>query len=179
MHKSLPVLAFLLAASGLTFLSCEKKNNSDAITPTFGTSGNPNPGYQTVTGTNTYTNPATENTSLYVGGGGWTNPTCGSTNSISLNAFNGTTNVILTFASPVKSGTYAVMPVQSGTASCVLTIQNAPQQPAGIVWIGKSGQVAINTTSTSINATFNNIVCTQQNFSFPSVVVSGVMGCSQ
>jgi hypothetical protein len=180
MHKHLRYLCGLLILSAGLFLSCEKKNNSDAISPTFGPGGNPNPGYQTVTGSSTYTNPATENTSVDVGGPGWTNPTCGSTLSMTLKGYNGTTDVTLSFASVIKTTTYAVLPVPSGTTACALTVVNPPGQPAGIVWHGKSGTVVVNTSSAGISATFTNgIVCTQQNFSYPTVVARGALGCSQ
>ncbi len=172
----LSVLSLVLIAG---FLACEKKK-STGITPTYGATGNPNPGDQTVTGTTTYSNPATENSSLFVGGSGWTNPTCGSTNSVILKGFNGSIEVTLSFASSIRSGTYAIASSPSGTTACALTILNAPNQPAGIVWYGKSGSIAVTTSSSAINANFiNSVVCAQQNFNFPTVSVSGGLGCSQ
>jgi hypothetical protein len=179
MKNKLLILSFFLVLSGALLFSCQKKKPSEGITPTYGTTGNPNPGYQTVTGTTTYTNPATENSSMYVGGIGWTNPTCGTTQSITLRAINDNIDVTLSFATSIKSGTYAVSTTPAGTSACALTIRNAPNQPAGIIWYGTSGAVIVNTTSTSINAQFSNVVCTQQNFSFPTVSASGVVGCSQ
>lgn len=158
-------------------LSCTKKK-SEGIKPGYGTTGNPNPNNPTVTGSTTYTNPATDNSSIGVGGSGWSNPTCGSTSSITLKGYNAGTEVTLSFLGAAKSQTYAIgTTVSSGI--CALTIVNAPSQPNGIVWYGKSGTVVVNTTSNSINATFANIVCTQSNFNFPTVTASGVLGCSQ
>src|SRR5436190_23518837 len=88
--------------------ACEKKNQDNAISPSYGATGNPNPGAQTVTGNTTPTNPATENTALSIGGPGWTNPTCGSTFSITLKGFNGTTDVTLSFAKAMKTATYNI-----------------------------------------------------------------------
>jgi hypothetical protein len=169
------VLMMLLTA--LVIVACEKKK-SNAISPTYGATGNPNPGAQTVTGNTTPTNPATENTSMIVGGSGWTNPTCGSTFSITLKGYNGTTDVTISFAKAMKTGTYAIAATPSGTTTCAMTIVNAPNQPAGIVWYGKSGSVVVNTTSASISAGFQDIVCTQQSFGFPTVSASGFLGCS-
>ena len=168
----------LLVAGLISFAACEKKK-SDSITPTYGATGNPHPGAQTVTGTSTPSNPATENTSMVVGGSGWTNPTCGSTFSVTLKGFNGNTDVTLSFATAARTATYQIASAPSGTTSCAMTILNAPGQPNGIIWYGKTGSVAVTTTSASINAAFQNVVCTQQNFGFPTVNASGFLGCSQ
>jgi hypothetical protein len=167
----------LFLTSAVLFISCQKKE-STGIAPTYGTTGNPNPGNQTVTGSTTFSNPATENSSQPVGGPGWSNPTCGSTNSMTLKGFSDDTDVTLNFAAPIKTGTYAVGSAPSGTVVCALTLVNAAGQPKGIIWYGRSGSVVVNTTSTSISAAFTNIVCTQQTFNYPQVIVSGNLGCS-
>ena len=167
-----------LVCSGLLLvIACEKKPN-EGISPTYGATGNPNPGAQTTTGNTTPTNPATENTSIQVGESGWSNPSCSSTNSLMLLGYNGTTTVTLQFASAIKSGTYAISTTPQGTTSCAMTIVNAPNQPSGIVWHGKTGAVSVLTTTSSINAFFTNVVCTQLSFGFPTVSASGVLGCS-
>jgi hypothetical protein len=171
------ILTVLVVACVIIF-ACEKKK-STGIAPTYGATGNPNPGAQTVTGSTTPSNPATENTSIQVGGPGWTNPTCGSTFSITLKGYNGATEVTLSFASTIKTGTYAIATTPQGNTSCAMTVVNAPGQPGGIVWYGKTGQVSVNTTTASMSASFNNIVCTQQSFGFPTVAASGFLGCSQ
>lgn len=168
----------LLLITVIVIVACEKKK-SDGLSPTYGTTGNPHPGAQTVTGSTTHSNPATENTSLFVGGSGWTNPTCGSTGSITLRAFNGNTDVTITFAAPAKSATYNIAATPTGSSSCAMTIANAPNQPAGIVWYGQSGSVVVNTTSASISASLTNVVCVQKTFGFPTVTANGVLGCSQ
>ena len=169
--------------SGLVLLlcfiySCEKKNNSNAISPDFSATGNPNPNNQTVTGSNTYTNPATENTSFIVGDIGWSNPSCVSTGSTSLRGTKGSTEVVLTFSGVATSGTYAITS-QAAANSCALMVLNAPNQPAGVLWYGRSGTVVVNTASTSITSTIMNAVCTQSTFNFPIVSVNGNLGCSQ
>ncbi len=161
----------------LGILSCTKKK-SDGIKPGYGTTGNPNPNNPTVTGSTTYTNPATDNSSLGVGGSGWSNPTCGSTFSVTLKGYNGGTEVSLTFPGAAQSKTYSIGPTAT-SGFCALTVLNAPSQPSGIIWYGKTGTVVVNTTSNSINATFANVTCTQSNFNYPVVTVSGVLGCSQ
>jgi hypothetical protein len=178
MKNKLIFIGVLLVITALSLFSCEKKK-SEGIAPTYGTTGNPHPGEQTVTGTTTYSNPATENSSFSVGGSGWSNPTCGSTKSLTLKGFSDNTDVTLSFAKAIQTGTYGIATLPAGTTACALTVVNAPGQPAGIIWYGKNGIVTINTTSTSITASFNNIICTQKNFNFPTVTVGGVLGCSQ
>jgi hypothetical protein len=172
------VLITGLAVILTIFLSCEKKGDKNAIKPEYGSTGNPYPNNQTVTGSTTFTNPATVNTVLQIGGGGWSNPTCASTNSATLKAFSGDVDVTLTFASAATSNTYNISTTPS-SGNCALTILNAPGQPAGTVWVGKTGMVVVYTTSNSINATFTGVVCTQQTFNFPTVTASGFLGCAQ
>jgi len=159
-------------------LSCEKKNSSTAISPDYSATGNPNPNNQTVTGSNTYTNPATENSSLIVGDIGWSNPSCISTGSTSLRGTKGTTEVVLTFSGVATTGTYAITS-QPAANSCALLILNAPNQPAGVLWYGRSGTVVVSTSSSNITGQLMNAVCTQSTFNFPIVSVSGNIGCNQ
>lgn len=167
----------LVVAGFLLLTACEKKENN-GIAPTYGGTGNPNPNAQTVTGTSTATNPATENTSLQVGGTGWSNLSCTSTLSLTLKGTSGTTEVTLSFATPIKGGTYTIAQKASGNTHCAMLVKDPPGQPAGVLWYGKSGVVAVNQTTSSISAAFTNIVCTQQNFNFPTVTASGFLGCS-
>jgi hypothetical protein len=178
MNKPIFALALLVLSVTVALTGCEKKSTSDAISPTFGSTGNPNPNNPTVTGNAPASNPATENTAISVGGSGWSNPTCGTTYSIMLKGVMDETDVTLNFGSIIKSGPY-VIGATTGSAQCTMVIVNAPNQPKGIVWYGKSGSVTVNTTSTSISATFKNVVCTQQSFNFPTVVASGTLSCGQ
>lgn len=163
-------------------VSCKDKNNKGAITPDYSATGNPYPQNQTVTGSTTYTSPATKNTSFSVGDIGWSNPTCISTGSTSLRATKDNIDVVITFAAPI---TYSSSPVtymvsdnlQSGT--CRITVYNAPDQPAGVYWYGKGGSVVISTNATSINAKLVGVMCTQKEFNFPQVIVNGGVACSQ
>ncbi|MDO9001269.1 MAG: hypothetical protein Q7W45_16005 [Bacteroidota bacterium] len=182
MKKQFLIISGLAIISASIIFSCKKKGDDNRITPTYkedatGTGGNPNVGNQTVTGTATITNPATQNSSLLVGGAGWSNPTCISTNSITLKGLNGSIEVTLSFLFPPTSGTYAIAASPNAQA-CSMTVLNAPNQPAGLVWYGKTGQVVVNTTTTAINASFTGVQCTQQNFNFPAVGVSGNLGCN-
>lgn len=162
-----------------TVSSCKDKNSSDAIKPDYSATGNPYPNNQTVTGTTTYTSPATVNTTFTVGATepGWSNPSCTSTQSVALRATKENIDVILTFGGIITNTTYAVSSVL-GAGLCVLTVYNAPEQPTGIIWYGRGGTVSVVTTSNSINATLNNVVCTQKEFNFPQVSVKGGIGCS-
>lgn len=162
---------------GFTILSCNKKK-STGITPTYGSTGNPNPNNPTVTGNTTPTNPATENTSMYIGGSGWSNPSCGTTNSIALKGYNGAIDVTFSFNAAITTGTYAVG-AAAGPSVCAVTILNAPNQPSGITWFGRSGTVVVNTSTAGINASFTGLVCTQSTFNFPTVTASGFIGCTQ
>lgn len=182
MKKQFLIISGFAIISAVLVFSCAKKKDNGAITPTYkedatGTGGNPNVGNQTVTGTATLTNPATTNSSLLVGGNGWSNPTCISTNSITLKGVNGSIDVTLNFLFPPTTGTYAIAS-NPGPMACSMIVNNAPNQPSGIVWYGKTGQVVVNTTTTAINASFSGVVCTQQNFNFPTVGVSGNLGCN-
>lgn len=185
MKKQLLILSTLTIFALGIVLSCKKKTEDNRIAPTYkeddpkGTGGNPNVGNQTVTGTATLTNPATQNSSLLVGGSGWSNPTCISTSSLTLKGNNGGIDVTLTFLFPptAPSATYAIAS-NPGPQAVSMTVVNAPNQPAGLVWYAKTGQVVVNTTSTAINASFSGILCTQQNFNFPTVGVSGNLGCN-
>lgn len=176
-------LFFLLIFSVLlTFILCKKKESSNAISPTYksegtGTGGNPNINNSTQTGTVPVTNPATQNSNLQVGGPGWVNPSCASTGSTIIKGINGSVEVTLSFLMPPTSGTYQVSP-SPGPNNVQVTVLNAPNQPAGIMWYGKSGLVTVTTTSASINCNLTSVQCTQQNFNFPVVSVSGVVGCN-
>jgi hypothetical protein len=125
----------------------------------------------------TPTNPATQNTSLQVGGSGWLNANCSASSSLSLVSINGQTNVYLNFGSAMTSGTYAISTGTFSPNTCQLTVTSAPNQPPTITWYGKTGSVIVNATSTGITATINNVICTQTSFNFPVVAVSGTMGC--
>lgn len=176
MKKTLVLLSTLVMV--IIGLSCEKKpGDKNAIRPEYGSTGNPNPNHQTVTGSTSYSNPATQNTSIEVGTVGWQNLTCASTNSATLKANSGNTQVTISFPGAVSNGTYMVA-TSPAPGACAMSIVNAPNQPAGIIWIGRSGTVVVNTTTASINAFFSGIVCTQQTFNFPTVVASGTVSCN-
>lgn len=172
-------LAFILV-----LLSCEKKKD-EGIGPTYkensGTGGNPFPNNQTVTGTSTYTNPATQNSSILVGGSGWSNPSCASTASTVIKGINNSVEVTINFSTVPAVGTYSYAIVSNPTQplTCSMNVVNAPNQPSGIVWYATSGIVTVNTTTNSIiSASFTNIVCIQQNFNFPTVAITGNVGCN-
>lgn len=184
MKKYVFTLSAGIVLVSMILLSCEKKKSSDAYTPTYkeeatGTAGNPNVNNVTVTGSVTTTNPATDNTSLFVGGSGWSNPTCGSTGSLTLKGLNGSVDVTINFASiPALGTTTYIVSSSPGFNACAMTVVNAPNQPAGIAWYGKAGTVSVQTTTSSINASFSGVQCVQQSFNFPQVSVSGNIGCN-
>src|SRR5205814_7416866 len=126
--------------------SCLIKNN-DNITPTYrnqstGTGANPNIHAVTVTGTQTLTNPATQNTALYVGGAGWIYNSCTLAQNLLVGSNNGTQVQILFGGGPIIVGTYAFTSSPNPTAGQArMTVTNAPGQPSDITWYSKSGTV--------------------------------------
>jgi hypothetical protein len=168
-------LAVILAI----LFSCQKKSNNNNISPGYGATGNPYPNNQTVTGSTSFTNPATQNTGLDVGNSsGWSNPTCFTTQSLTLRGYKENTDVVLSFAQAATTGTYNISSIPTGTTSCAITVNNAPGQPSGVVWYGKTGTVIVNVSGTSITANLKDIGCTQQSFGFPTVLVTGFLACS-
>lgn len=183
MKKYFIALTGLALTVTLVFVACTKKKDNGAITPTYkeeanGTGGNPTKNDVTVTGTSTTnTNPASANSSIQTGGSGWSNPSCSTTNSLSIKANNGSVDVTVNFSSPPTVGVYQVS--QSvGAGYCTVIVNNAPSQPAGVVWYGKTGTVAVSSSTSGINATLNNVQCVQQTFNFPAVTVNGNIGCN-
>lgn len=177
MEKRFSVICILFSAL-LLMTACQKKTVDESmISPTFGGSGNPNPN-STVTGNVTFSTMATENSTLSVGGLGWTNPSCGSTSSVNLTGYYDSTTVVLSFNSAANSGTYAISSIASPT-SCALTVVHAPNQPSGVVWYGNGGYVAVTTSTSNISAKLIGVTCVQSSFNYPIVYVSGVLGCTQ
>lgn len=175
-------IIFLIAvlSMGVAMITC-KKSKDDSIAPGYrdevGGGGNPDPNSVTTTGTSTITNPATSNSTLNVGGTGWSFAACGA--GTSLSASFGSTQVIINFFSPPSTGSYNL---QSGTPTsnsvAQMIVYNAPGQPSGVVWYSASGMISVTTsTAGNVTATFNNIPCTQMQFPFPVVTVSGAMTC--
>jgi len=184
MKKNFLVIPGLIALLTIVVFSCKKKSDT-GTGPGYkeenGTGLNPFPNNPTVTGTPTSTNPATQNSQIVVGGANqiWSNLSCASTSSISLKSVNGLIDVTLKFVSPPATGVYAIGPIPTPNQVCSMEVNNAPNQPAGTVWYGKSGMISVTTTSAAIGATITtNVICVQQNFNFPQVSVSGNMGCN-
>lgn len=184
MKKVVVSVLALSMISGFVFLACTKKNDDKAIAPGYksetGTGGNPNVGNITsTTGTNPNNNLPTNNSLTTVGGAGWTFTSCGSgtvVSATSIVAQKGSEIVTLNFLVPPTTGVYNVSS-SVGANNVVVTIQNANSQPAGITWYGSGGTVSVITSSNSINATFNNVVCKQANIANPIVNLQGTMGC--
>jgi hypothetical protein len=183
MKKNPLVFVGFALALVLVSLSCEKKKD-EGIGPTYkensGTGGNPFPNNQTVTGTSTFTNPATQNSNIIVGGSGWSNPSCASTASTTIKGINNSVEVTMNFSAPPAVGTfsYAIVANPTQPLTCSMNVLNAPNQPFGVVWYATSGIVTVNTTTNSINASFANIVCIQKTFNFPTVAITGNVGCN-
>ncbi len=185
MKKNIFILAGTFAIASLIFVACKKKDDN-TIHPTYkedatGTASNPQPNNVTVTGTSTVTNPATENSSLYAGGAGWSNPTCITTNSLYLKGNSGDTEVTLSFAVPPAVGTQTYNVGASPSLNSVsIIITKAPNQPAGIVWYGKSGVLTVSSSTSAVSAviTGTGVLCLQSTFNFPQVILTGLLGCN-
>jgi hypothetical protein len=189
MKKHIFTFTAVLAIGSIVFFACKKKDDG-SIKPTYkeeatGTAANPQPNNVTVTGAPTSTTPPTNNSYLYVGGGGWSNPSCASTNNgLYLKSTNGSCEVTMNFAAPPPVGTQTYQIASSpGINAASFMVTNAPDQPAGVVWYGKSGTVVVTTaitnSITNINANIQgNVTCVQSSFGFPVVSVSGVLGCN-
>lgn len=174
----------VLGLSAIIIVSCKEKNNNN-ITPTYknqstGTGANPNINVVTVTGTQTVTNPATQNSSIQVGGTspGWSFYGCAASPN-TLTGINGNAQVQILFGGAgLTIGTFAFTSGIPTSGQARMTIYNAPGQPDGITWYSKSGSVTTNTTTTGWQATFSNIQCLQLNYLFPVVSASGNLSCS-
>jgi len=187
MKKVLLSSFLVLGLTALIIVSCKDKNNNN-ITPTYktqsgGTGANPNINAVTVTGTVQVTHPATENSSILVGGAGsgWSNDAC-SLNGNVLTAYNGATQVQIIFGGgpiPLTTSVYAFTSGIPTAGQARMTIANAPGQPEGIVWYSKSGSVTTNSTITSgRTASFASVSCVQLNYLFPVVGATGTLQCN-
>lgn len=179
MKKTLYTTASLLFVIGIVIFSCKKKASA-GVSPTYGNTKNPTTTGQTVTGNTTYTNPATENTSLLVGDQ-YLSKFCSLTNSLSINVEDKSVQVTVQFGTTIASGgTFAVASVPNATnQACAVTILNAPNQPSNVSWYGKTGEVIVTVNTNGIKASLKNVVCTQKTFNFPTVLVTGIASCVQ
>lgn len=174
-------LVVLALSTTIIVVSCKDKNNNN-ITPTYrnqstGTGANPCLNCVTVTGTSTPQTPATENSSLYTGGSGWSYNAC-STTPNAMTGFNGPTQVQIVFGGGLSAGTYAFTSGIPTAGQARMTVYNAPGQPEGIVWYSKSGTVTTaTTTGGGYTASYSGIGCVQHDYLFPMVTVSGTLIC--
>lgn len=177
MKKTLYTTASLLFVIGIIIFSCKKKT-STGVSPGYGNSKNPTTTGQTVTGNTTYTNPATENTSVFIGSG-FRFKKCSETNSLSIITDKEISlQISVQFNTTIaKSGTFAVASIPSDQA-CAVTVLNAPNQPEGVLWYGQKGEVVVTVDASGIKANLKDVVCTQKTFNFPQVLVSGLTSCT-
>lgn len=164
------IIITLITLQALWFASCVKKNQ---------TSQNTSQSISITTGTNTIINPATQNSTLQIGGSipGWVFDGCAISNN-SLAAHLGNTDVKLTFTgSGIFSGNYLLVPGAPLAGQASLVITDAPGQPSGVKWYSKSGIVSVTSGTSGIVATFSNVPCAQSSFTFPIVTASGIMTC--
>jgi len=183
----LSALSVLILGS-IIFISCKSKNDSKAITPTYkedaGTGGNPSITNVTTTGTVATTSTAYQNSSMTnVGSGGtWSSVGCSGQSCITVNNSSTNTSITICFSAPPAAGTYQLVNSQSAlagtTGKAFMTVTNPTGQPTGSVWYSVAGSVVVGPiTGTGITATFNNIACLQASSAFPTVTISGQVGC--
>jgi hypothetical protein len=188
--KKIILSAFSIIAIGsIVFISCAKKTDDNAITPTYavdgaGTGANPNTTNVTTTGTISTTSVANQNSSMTGIGttGVWSNvncstptaPTCLTSSNSSLG-----TNISICFNGAVTAGTYQLIANPTGipVGKACLTISNPTQQPTGTTWYSSGGTVTVTLSGTAYTAIFNGITCYQAGSIFPAVTVSGQVGC--
>lgn len=174
----------IIALGSIVFISCAKKTDDNAITPKYavdgaGTGGNPNTTNVTTTGTVATTSAANQNSSMSVGGGLWTSAGCsGQLCLTSTNSSSGASISICFSAVPV-AGTYQLVSTAAanGAGKAFMTVSNPTGQPTGTTWYSSGGTVTVVVSGPSITASFNNITCFQAGSIFPSVAVSGQVGC--
>lgn len=183
----LSALSVLIIGS-IVFISCKKKNDDTAITPTYktdspsGTGANPNITNVTTTGTISTTSVAMANSSISGIGqvGSWNGSTCSGSCIQMSNSSTGTTASIC-FSTTPTVGTYNLVNsaslLTSGASKCFVTITNPPGQPTGSVWYSNSGTVVVTASGAGFTASFTSIACTQTPGSFPVVTASGQVSC--
>jgi len=181
MKKNLTSVA-ILGLTALALFSCINKNNNN-ITPTYrnqstGTGANPNINVVTVTGKQILGDPATQNSSFQVTSTmpGWQFDGCGSHPNMFF-AHNGNTTIQIIFSGPITAGTFALVSGTPNSGQAQMIITSAPGQPNDISWYSKGGTITVTPSSPGYTATFSNIKCTQQNYIFPVVTISGGVGC--
>lgn len=181
----LSTLAVLVLGS-IIFISCKSKNSSNAITPTYkeegGTGGNPSITNVTTTGTVATTATAYQNSSMAnVGlGGTWSSVGCSGQTCLTVNNSSTGTSISICFSSPPTAGTYQLVSSSaalSGGGKAFMTVNNPTGQPTGSTWYSAAGSVVVTISGTSITGTFSNIACLQAGSAFPTVTVSGQVGC--
>ncbi len=187
MKKIILSTLVLLVTGSIIFISCKSKNDSTAITPTYkddaGTGGNPNITNVTTTGTVATTSTAYQNSSMSGVGSGnnWSSVGCSGQSCITVTNGGTGTSITICFSAPPTAGTYQFVNSQSAlagtTGKAFMTVNNPTGQPTSSVWYSVAGSVVVALSGTNITASFNNIACLQASSAFPTVTVSGQVGC--
>lgn len=176
----------ILALGSIIFISCKSKNDSSAITPQYkeegGTGGNPSITNVTTTGTVATTATAYQNSSMTnVGlGGTWSSVGCSGQTCLTVNNTSTGTTISVCFSSPPAAGTYQLVNSSAGLAGggkAFMTVTNPTGQPTNTTWYSAAGSIVVTISGTSITGTFSNIACLQAGSAFPTVTVSGQVGC--
>lgn len=177
----------IIFIGSIIFLSCAKKNDDKAITPTYkdeassGTGNNPNITNVTTTGT-IATTSVLQSSSIYSVGIGsqWQSSGCQAGQTcLTVNNTSTSTTITVCFSSPPVAGNYQLVSSNAllGPGKAFMTVSNPPSQDAGTVWYSSAGNITVTVSGSSITGNFTNIACYQTPGSFYSVTVSGQVGC--
>lgn len=188
MRKFILSALSVLVIGSIIFISCKSKNDSSAITPTYkeegGTGGNPSITNVTTTGTVATTATAYQNSSMTnVGlGGTWSSVGCSGQSCITVTNSSLGTSITLCFSAPPTAGSYVLVSTQAAltgtTGKAFMTVNNPTSQPTGTSWYSVGGSVTVTVSGGgAVTATFTNIGCLQSGSAFPTVTVSGQVGC--
>ncbi len=175
-------LIIVFAVCAVLF-SCKKKNDSDAITPGWGTTGQSKDMANNVTTTGTINTTSSAQNSAMTGvgqGSFWSSQGCslGQT-CLSVNSNLGTVVELCFATGTITPGAYTIVkPEVSLIGNNVhLKCTSPTQQVTGSVWYGQSGVVNVSSNGTAITGNYNNIPCQKSGTNFPIVTLSGQVGC--
>ncbi len=183
MKKIIFTTLSLIFALCVVFVSCKSKNNSEAITPGWTTTGQSPATATLVTTTGTINTTSSAQNSAMTGvgvGSFWSSQGCSGASCISVNNSNLGTVVQLCFATgTITPGSYTIVDQNTSLVgnNVHLTCTSPSGQVTGSVWYGQSGVVTVSSNATAITGNYNNIPCKKSGTNFPIVTLSGQVGC--
>ena len=183
MKKIIYTTLSLVFAICVIFISCKPKNDKEAITPGWTTTGQSpaSAALVTTTGTINTTSSAQNSAMTGVGTGSfWGSQGCSGSNCISVSNNNLGTVVTLCFATgTITPGSYTIVDQNTSLVgnNVHLTCTSPSGQVSGSVWYAQSGVVSVSSNASAITGNFNNVPCKKSGSNFPIVTLSGQVGC--